>query len=350
MFEWDKALLQPDAKIVDAIRLLNEESLGIVLIVDTNKHLLGTVTDGDIRRGLLRYLTLESKVSEVMAKRPRVAKLDESRTSMLTRMKRDHLTQLPIVDESGRVIGLEVLQNLINTEKFDNPVYIMAGGFGKRLQPLTNDVPKPLLKVGSKPLLQSIIERFAEAGFHDFHISIHYMADMVQEFFGDGSKWGVKIQYILEKSPLGTAGSLGLRAKSDSRLPAIVMNGDVLTNVNFGHLLRFHREHNANATICVREYELQIPYGVIQYEEHFVRDIKEKPVNKYFINAGIYVLEPDILDQLEGKEYMDMPTLLQGRIADQKKVAMFPIHEYWLDIGHIEQYEQAQQDMEKILF
>ena len=342
MHNWKKTLLKQSATMQEAIEVLNNESLRIVLVVDDEQKLVGTVTDGDIRRALLRHLTLEAVLSEFMFTQPTVASVTDDHNQILLKMQEFDLLQIPIVDEFGKVGGLETLQHLHEKKQYDNPVVLMVGGFGRRLRPLTEHTPKSMLNVGSKPILEIILDQFIGAGFYRFFISTHYKAQHLQKHFGDGSDWGVSIEYIHEDEPLGTAGALGLLPKNIPGLPVLLMNGDLLTKVDFHELLSFHVEHGGEATMCVREYVFQVPYGVIQAEEHRITSIVEKPVHKYFINAGIYVLNPSILNTIDGKSYLDMPHLLIENINGNKQVNMFPLHEYWLDIGQMKQYEQAQ--------
>jgi len=339
---WKKTLLKQSATMQEAIEVLNNESLRIVLVVDDEQKLVGTVTDGDIRRALLRHLTLEAVLSEFMFTQPTVASVTDDHNQILLKMQEFDLLQIPIVDEFGKVGGLETLQLLHEKKQYDNPVVLMAGGFGRRLRPLTEHTPKSMLNVGSKPILETILDQFIGAGFYRFFISTHYKAQHLQKHFGDGSDWGVSIEYIHEDEPLGTAGALGLLPKNIPGLPVLLMNGDLLTKVDFQELLSFHVEHGGEATMCVRKHVFQVPYGVIQAEEHRITSIVEKPVHKYFINAGIYVLNPSILNTIDGKSYLDMPHLLIENINGNKQVNMFPLHEYWLDIGQMKQYEQAQ--------
>jgi NDP-sugar pyrophosphorylase family protein len=217
----------------------------------------------------------------------------------------------------------------------------MAGGFGKRLHPLTVDTPKPLLPVGNRPILETILMQFIEAGFHNFYISIYYKADMIRKHFGDGSNWGVTIKYVHEDRPLGTAGSLGMLPQDIEKLPVLMMNGDLLTKVDFIQLLNFHNEQKSIATMCVRKYDFEVPYGVVTIENVNIQSIVEKPLQKFFVNAGIYILEPELISSVDGLSYIDMPNLLERQIKQGEKINAFPIHEYWLDIGRIEEYEQA---------
>lgn len=328
-----------------AIEVLNNEALRIVMVVDDEGRLVGTVTDGDIRRGLIKSMTMETLVSKFMFKSPTVATENHSKEAIFSVMKAKGLMQIPIVDDDYRVIGLETLKHYIERHRYDNPVFLMAGGFGTRLSPLTEHTPKPLLKVGKKPILETILDQFIAAGYHNFYISIHYKAEMVREHFGDGSNWGVSINYVHEYEPLGTAGALGLLPSDLPDLPIIMMNGDVLTKVGFKNLLEFHLEHSGEATMCVREYDFQVPYGVIEAKDNRIMSITEKPVHKFFVNAGIYVLNPSILHTIDGTTYLDMPHFLSTKINQGSQINMFPVHEYWMDIGQHEQYEKAQIDV-----
>ena len=347
MNNWKNTILKVADTIKDAINILDQEALRIVMVVDDSDILVGTVTDGDIRRGLIRYLSLDEPIIEIMFKTPTVALEKDSKESVLLKMKELDLLQIPIVNSDRKVVGLETLQHLIERERFDNPVFLMAGGFGKRLQPLTDNIPKPLLKVGTKPILENILNQFIAAGFHNFYISTHYKAEMVKNHFGNGGDWGVSITYLHEEDPLGTAGGLGLLPKNLIDLPILIMNGDLLTKIDFKELLSFHLNEGGDATMCAREYDFQVPYGVIKTNGQHVSSIVEKPVHKFFVNAGVYVLNPSMLDTIDGVSYLDMPDLLQEKIDGLSQVNVFPVHEYWLDIGQIEQFEQAQIDVTK---
>jgi dTDP-glucose pyrophosphorylase len=348
MTDWKSAVLHVDDTMEMAIRVLNSASLRIVMVADGNNRLLGTITDGDIRRALINKKTMDAAVSEIMFTNPTVGSVDDDRDSILTLMQSRDLLQIPVLDSDGKIVGLETLQQLLDTKKHDNAVFLMAGGFGKRLHPLTTDVPKPLLKVGNKPILETIINQFIDFGFHNFVISTHYKAEMIKDYFGEGSQWGVSINYVYENEPLGTAGALGLLPNDFTDLPMVVMNGDLLTKVNYDRLLAFHEEHGGIATMGVREYDFQVPYGIVRSAEHLVEGIEEKPVHRFFVNAGVYVLSPLLLREIESDKYLDMPHFLESQIRGNHQVNMFPIHEYWLDIGHREEFERAQNDMEDV--
>lgn len=345
MKQWENALVGPDTPLVEAIRVLDREALRIVMVIDAQRRLLGTLTDGDIRRALLRQVPLEAPASTAMHTQPKTARGDWSEDRILAVMREAQLLQIPIVDDQGRVVGLETLHGLLGRQRRDNPVFLMAGGFGTRLRPLTQDCPKPLLNVGEKPILERIVESFANAGFHRFFISTHYMADRIRNHFGDGSQWGVSIRYVHEEQPLGTGGALGLLPHDEIDLPLFVMNGDLLTNLSYRNLLDFHEQEGGIATMCVREFEYQVPYGVIESEGNLIRGMIEKPVQRFFINAGIYLLSPALVRRVPPQTRVDMPSLLEQAIAAGEKVTMFPIREYWLDVGKMEDFQRAQVDV-----
>lgn len=341
-YNWQNILVSPSASIKDVLKVINEEGLQLALVVDAENYLLGTLTDGDIRRALIDDKPLETLVSGIMFTAPTVVSNETPRSQILAIMDRKGLSSIPILNE-GKVVGLETLHKIIHKKKYANPVFLMAGGFGTRLRPLTDNCPKPLLKIGEKPILETVLIRFINAGFHDFYISTHYLPEMIKEHFGNGDKWGVKIEYVHESEPLGTGGALGLLPDNLPDLPIIVMNGDVLTKVNLEDLLAFHYENNATATMCVREYEYQVPFGVIESEANTVISMVEKPIQRFHVNAGIYVISREIIDGVKVNEVVDMPSLLERYL--NKNVLMFPFHEYWLDIGRMDDFNKAQIDI-----
>ena len=341
MKDLTEILLKPTDTLESAIQILLSSGARIALVVDSNTKLLGTVTDGDIRRALIKHMEMDCSVEKLMNSKPVTASISDPSNSIMSKMKRKVLLHVPLIDNNNTLVGLETLEHLLNKRKYDNPVFLMAGGFGTRLHPLTEKKPKPLLNVGNRPILETIINQFVETGFHNFYISTHYKAEMIREYFGNGSNLNVKIEYLHEETPLGTAGSLGLLPNTLSDFPIIMMNGDLLTKVNYENLLYFHNENAGLATMCIREYDFQVPYGVVDIEEQYVTKIKEKPVQKFFVNAGIYVLDPKIMNYVDGKSYLDMPNLLEAQIKNGERVSVFPIHEYWLDIGRMEEYQQA---------
>ena len=344
---WKNVTLVQSATMGEAIEAINGEGLRVALVVDTSFRLVGVITDGDVRRALLAHKALDTPVTDIMNSSPKTAQVNTSRATLLSMMKRAQILSLPIVDKEGVLINLETLHHVIDTHRHQTPVFLMAGGFGTRLQPLTDTCPKPLLKVGGKPILETILESFIAAGFHDFYISTHFMPDMIKQYFGDGSRWDVNIKYIHESSPLGTGGALSLLPDNLPNTPIIMMNGDILTKVDFENLLTYHQTQDAICTMCVTEYEFQVPYGVIQSDGERVTSMVEKPWQKYFVNAGIYVIEPKLIKSLVKNCRVDMPSLLETQMSAGEDVAIFPLHEYWLDIGKMNDFERAQNDYER---
>ncbi|HGY9583144.1 nucleotidyltransferase family protein [Vibrio harveyi] len=346
MNSWKKAVLSPSQAIKTALEIIDSEALRVALVVADDNRLLGVVTDGDIRRGLLAGKGLDSPVSEVMNSNPITAKASSSREELIELMNKLDILFIPLIDD-GKLTGLETLHGaLVDKPSYENPVFIMAGGFGTRLRPLTDSCPKPMLKIGNKPILETVIRNFVKAGFVNFYISTHYMPEQIINYFGDGSDLGIKINYVHEDEPLGTGGALGLLPESlPADLPLILMNGDVLTKVDFQRLLDFHQENQADATMCVREYDYQIPYGVINGEGNKVTSMVEKPIQRFFVNAGIYVVSPRVINSVPKNFRVDMPTLLERHMEERDNVLMFPIHEYWLDIGRMDDFNRAQADI-----
>lgn len=341
--DWMKILLDEKRAISDALQILEEQSQRIVLILDSNQLLIGTVTDGDIRRAIMNHKSLDTPVSEIMNTAPVTVQVGTPKALVKKIMLHKDLRQIPVLRE-GKVQDVITLKELEKKSTIENPVILMAGGFGKRLGDLTQSCPKPMLKVGEKPIMETILENFINAGFYNFYISLHYMSDVIKAHFGDGEKWGVNIQYIEENEPLGTAGGLGLLPDLPSDLPAIVMNCDLLTKLDLSNLLEFHSEANAYITVCVRKHEYQVPYGVIETDGEQLLGIAEKPIHDYFVNAGIYVIEQSVLSNINGEQYLDMPDLVNQLLQKSHEIQVFPIHEYWLDIGKYEDFSQAQSD------
>jgi dTDP-glucose pyrophosphorylase len=337
---WKLALIRPDAPLRETIARIDAGVLQIALVVDGEGRLVGTVTDGDVRRAMLRGLTLEAKAAEVMNPRPTVARHRESDDTVRALMQRFELRQVPLVDDEGRIVDVRLLDDVLWSAPKKNQVVIMAGGLGSRLQPLTGELPKPMLQVGKKPILETILENFVDHGLRSFFLSVNYKGHMIKAHFGDGSRWGASIRYLEEERSLGTAGALSLLPALPEH-PIIVMNGDVLTKVNFDQLLSFHREHQAPATVCVRDYEFQIPYGVVGLERQHITRIDEKPTQRFFVNAGIYVLEPRAVSLVPAATRYDMTALLDVLIARGEAPAAFPIREYWIDIGKLDDYQRA---------
>ena len=344
---WQQVIISPDSSLRTTIEVIDRAALQIALVVDVDERLVGVVTDGDIRRALIRGLSLEHPVAEVMNRRPKVAALQDSKAQLIAIMEGHHLFQLPVVDDQGRVVRLESLQALYKQPAFPNPVFVMAGGFGTRLRPYTDDCPKPLLEIGGKPILETILENFIKSGFRRFFIAVHYRSQQIKDYFGDGGRWGIEISYIDEHEPMGTAGAIGLLPDDLADVPLIVMNGDILTQIDFSRLLAYHNEQQAIATLCVRQYEYQIPYGVVSFEQHRVVGIEEKPLQSCLANAGIYVLDHSLIKSVAAQEKLDMPTLLNQQVAAGETVSMFPVNDYWLDIGREADFLRAQGEFAK---
>jgi len=344
MKDWKKTFVGPETSIKETIAVIDKSTLQIALVVDADNKLLGTVTDGDIRRGILKGVSLDEPVKRIFYVSPLTASIDDDPETMHRIMKEQLINQLPIVDHDGRVVDLKFLRDILKVKKYQNPVILMAGGLGTRLRPLTESCPKPLLKVGGTPLLETILEGFINKGFDTFYISVNYKAEMIEAYFGDGSRWNVHIEYLRETKRLGTAGSIRLLPEKPS-LPFIVMNGDLLTKVDFSQLLEFHvnnnRLSNAMATMCVREYNMQIPYGVIKQEGNKLVRLDEKPVQRFFVNGGIYVFQPDMIDLIPADDYFDMTHLFDKMMEKDYKTVVFQIREYWMDIGHKQDFETA---------
>lgn len=340
-----ETLVAPSATIKDVIETIERAVAKVALVVDDSGRLLGTVTDGDVRRGLLRGLQITDAASSIMNSKPRVAHMNDDPAAIIDMMRRNICRQVPILDAEGRVIALRTLEEALHRSRHPNPVFLMAGGRGQRLRPLTDDCPKPMLRIAGRPILQIIVENMVQQGFHDFYISVNYKRDMVRQHFGDGAAWGARIRYVEEEEtrPLGTAGALSLIPEKPSH-PMIVMNGDILTKVAFGSLLNFHHEHGSVATMCVRDYFVQVPYGVIELDDHRLSEIVEKPVHRFLVNAGIYVLEPSAVDLIPSGTAYDMPSLFERLARECKPASVFPITEYWLDVGRMDDFNKANDD------
>ena len=339
--------LKPNATIKEALILIDKGSMQIALIVDENEKLLGTLTDGDIRRGLIKGLDLNSSIETIIFRTPTVVKISDTKEDILQIALSKKLHQIPVIDDNEKVIGIQQIDELLKPKNKSNKVILMVGGLGTRLRPLTENTPKPMLKVGNKPILQTIVEKFAQYGYTNIIMCVNYKSDVIQDYFGDGKEFGVNIEYILEEQRMGTAGALSLLKEKPTE-PFFVMNGDLLTNVNFGHLDNFHILNNSMATMCVREYDFQVPYGVVKVHNNKILSIEEKPIHKFFISAGIYMLSPEALEHIPRNEFYDMPTLFEKIISENQNAISFPLQEYWLDIGRIEEYKKANEEYGQI--
>lgn len=347
MKNYKNILLKQTSTIKEALKIIDSGAMQIAVIVDDDLRLIGTLTDGDIRRGLLKNLSLEDSIESIIFKTPTVAKVSDTKEEVLKKALLKKIHQIPIVDDENRVVGLKEIEELVKPQIKSNKVILMVGGLGTRLRPLTDNTPKPMLKVGNKPILQTIVEKFAECGYVNIVMCVNYKSHIIEDYFGDGSKFGVTIEYILEKERMGTAGALSLLEKLPSE-PFFVMNGDLLTNINLEYLHEYHILNNSTATMCVREYDFQVPYGVVNLDNNKILSIDEKPIHKFFVSAGIYMLSPEVLNYIPQNEFYDMPTLFEKLIGENKNTVSFPLREYWLDIGRVEEFEKANSEYHEV--
>jgi dTDP-glucose pyrophosphorylase len=331
---------------------INENQRGIVLVVDDELHLLDTFTDGDLRRAILNRFDLNTPLADLADRRigsdyPEPVTVLEGTTEpeVSALMSRLMLRHVPVVDKEGHVKNLIVAGDTASGSPPELPVsaLIMAGGLGTRLRPLTDRVPKPLLLVGDKPIMEDTVRQLRDAGVRQLFIATHYKAEAIEEHFGDGSNFDISIDYVKEEQPLGTAGALGLMEPPTE--PLLVVNGDVLTRVNYRAMHAFHQDHKADMTVGLGQYEFQVPYGVVETDGSEIKSLSEKPRIRYFINAGAYLLEPSVLTHIPEGQRFDMTDLIQALMDAGRRVVGFPISEYWLDVGHHGDYEQANTDM-----
>ena len=336
--------ISPEESLRAAVARINLNQQGIVLVVGPDGRLLRTVTDGDVRRALLAGCGLETPIARLSGSSPGApvsAPTSSSPEERLGLMRERSIRQLPIVDDQGRVVELALLDEALHVAPSAD-VVIMAGGQGQRLRPLTKETPKPMLPVAGRPLLEHLVAHVRDAGLERVRITTHFLEDRIVEHFGNGAEFGVEIDYVRENDPLGTAGSLRLLPETEA--PLLVINGDILTRVDFRAMLAFHREHQAAVTVAVREYDFTVPYGVVESDGVVVTGLNEKPVHEFFVNAGMYVLEPGTRGLIPTEGVFHMTDLIGAALAAGERVVSFPIHEYWLDIGQHESYQQAQQD------
>jgi dTDP-glucose pyrophosphorylase len=353
--ELDALLLPVDARVRDAMACIDRNPrTGIALVVHPDRRLAGTVTDGDLRRAMLAHLDLDAPVARLLERQqelreprpvPLTAPVGTAGHELVALMRRYEVRQIPLVDATGCVESLALLEDLIGAEDAPLRAVVMAGGFGTRLGGLTEETPKPMLPVGDRPLLERIIEQLRDAGIHRVNLTTYYRPDAITSHFGDGREFGVEIDYVPEQQPLGTAGALGLL---DPAEPLLVMNGDLLTRIDFRAMHRFHDEHGADMTVAVRPYEVRVPYGMVEVDAERVTRISEKPLVRGFVNAGIYLINPDVARLVPAGAPLEMPELIERLVAEERLVVGFPLREYWLDIGQVSDYEQALVDVERL--
>lgn len=331
MKSFKKIVVQPHTKIIDVISVIDKGALQIALVCDDAGTLVGTVTDGDIRRAILKRVSIESPISVAMNQNPTFVRSGTEAKTIQKLMAEKQISHIPIVNEKGILVGLD-FDSAMDEPLQNVAVVIMAGGEGKRLYPLTKDTPKPMLKVGDKPILEHVIENLMAVGVRQFFLSVNYKAEIIKDYFGTGLSRDISIRYLEEDKPLGTAGSLSL-LPNDLTSSFIVMNADVLTKVNFKKLIDFHQKHKAIGTMCLKSFEMDVPYGVVQLNDLVIEKIDEKPVQKFLVNAGIYVFQPEVRKYLTPDTRMDMPALFLKMKDEGECVVGFPIHEYWVDVG-----------------
>jgi dTDP-glucose pyrophosphorylase len=345
-------LVLAQTSIRGTMAVIDQHGKGIALVVDEQQHLLATITDGDIRRAILAGLDLNQPVMclkqaqhNVPPALPITATLGTTEAEILALMQTHVVRQVPLLDDEGRVAELAVIDDLLQETELAVTGVIMAGGYGSRLMPLTETVPKPMLPVNGRPLLEHMLDKLQRAGIRSVNVATHYLSDSIVDYFHDGSEFGVRLNYFPEAEPLGTAGAL---AKMSSGIdPLLVINGDILTGVDFRAMLHYHREHDAQLTVGVRQYDIEVPFGVVETDGFKVTRIAEKPVLRHFINAGIYFVNPAMCRLVPQNRYFDMPDLIEAVIASGSTVVSFPVREYWLDVGQLEQYQKAEADVAK---
>jgi dTDP-glucose pyrophosphorylase len=337
---WQKSILKFGSSIQQAISNLNNSGLKIVLVVDDKNEFIGTISDGDIRRGLLDNLSINDEIKNIIHYEALVVPPEFAKESALKLMELNQIFQVPIINSQKNIVGLFLRHSIVVENERNNIMVIMAGGIGKRLLPHTENCPKPMLEVSGKPILEHIIERAKSEGFINFIISINYLGEMIENYFGNGEKLGVNIDYIREKKPLGTAGALSLlNLKTEE--PFIVSNGDVITDIRYGELLDFHIKNNSTATMAVNLYEWQNPYGVVGLNGIEITGFDEKPINRTHINAGVYALSKNALTFFKKDSPCDMPKLFEQLRASSEKIIAYPMHEPWLDVGRPVDLNQA---------
>lgn len=344
MLEFQELIVSENASLEEAISIIDQTGHGIVFVVDNERKLLGSLSDGDIRRAILKHLPLSTLVKEVMNPSPKTVSVDVSPEDILKIMELHKINYVPVLDESRRVIGIMGRDEVIGKSKRENLAVIMCGGKGERLLEFTKNCPKPLLSIGGQPLLETIILQLRSYGFKKIIMATHYLSDKISDYFGDGYGLGVKITYVKEKKRIGTAGALTL-IKEKNDLPILVMNGDILTKVNIDHFFQYHNHGNYKLTMGVTRYEFRVPFGVISMDDgQKVVNLQEKPKKYYFINAGIYILNPELIDLIPVNKYYDMTDLINKLIDMKYPIGSFPIREYWTDIGQIEDMIKANDD------
>ncbi len=341
--------LSINSTIEQALKVIDSSSLKLGIIVDDASKLIGVISDGDIRRALLSGINLNQKITKFINRNPIVCNLNESKDNLIQIAIKNKIYAIPIIDNDNNLVKIEKFEDLLSQKSHPNKVVIMAGGKGERLYPLTKKVPKPLIRIGKKPILQLIIENFVKDGYNNFFISVNYRSNMIKNFFKDGRSFGAKIVYLEESKKLGTAGSLGLIGEKIDK-PLIVVNADVLTTINYENMVNYHELNNSSMTVGIREYLNKIPFGVVNVKNEKVSSIVEKPINRYLVNSGIYILDPKILNYIKINESLDMPSLINKCLKDKLKISPYHIREYWRDIGQHEELRLANDEFSEYFY
>ena len=337
-------VVSPAASIRETLEAITKNSHQAVIVAEADGRLAGLVTDGDLRRAILRGVALDAPIPQAMNPRPTVAAATIDRGEALALMRARRMRHLPLVDDAGRVVDVLLLDELLETGRIPNHAVLMAGGDGKRLRPLTGAIPKPLLRVGGKPILEVLMERLRAAGVWTFHITVRHKSEMIEEHFGDGSRHDVSIRYIREEEPLGTAGAL-TRLGETPREPFFLVNGDILTKCDFRGMLAFHERAGADVTVGTVRQEVDLQYGVVEVEGDRLTTLSEKPRLDLRINAGIYVIEPAVLARIPRDRVFDATDLIRLLLGRKEHVAAFPIRDYWLDVGRLDDFHKADRDV-----
>lgn len=340
---FDLSIVDPSTPIVVAMAQLDKAGTGALLLCNRNQELIGLLTDGDIRRAILQSLPMDGPCLNIASRTPVTVPAPITHAEALRLMNTHDINHLPVIDTAGRVQQFLLRKDLVTDADLGISAVIMAGGRGTRLRPLTDSIPKPMLPVGDRPLLELTIKQLRKCGIRDVNLTTHYLPEMITDHFGDGSEFGVDISYCLEDNPLGTAGGVQLVKNRNNTL--LVMNGDILTDLPLQEFVAYHHDNGADMTVGLRKYELKVPYGVVKSDGVKITGLQEKPVLDFFINAGTYLVSPVAREFIpEGRKF-DMTDLIQALIDAGRTVIGFPIREYWLDIGRLEDYQQAQEDV-----
>lgn len=345
MADWTKTLVRETDSIRHVMQCIDEAELQIALVTDDSGRLKGVITDGDLRRGMLRGLTLESSAKQVMTSNPVIASPDMRLAAIEELMYERDLHQVPVVDKDGVIVSLALHGRFLPRDRLGNTVVLMVGGLGTRLGDLTRNIPKPLLRIGGKPILEIILDGLISQGLHRFVFAVNYKGEMIERYFGDGRRWGATIEYLREEKRLGTCGALSMIENRPCE-PLIVMNGDILAKIDYSKMLQFHNDHKGSATVAVRDYEVDVPFGVVDSQADRVTALVEKPRSKFQVNAGVYVIDPSCIDFIPPNEYFDMTSLLTLLIDNSKAVYQFPVRDYWLDVGRSADFDKANTDFD----